>query len=65
MRRAAPGETGPEAPRDQSRHGQYQKAMLGHVTIGPARPHRDLTALIGKMTRFVMSDPTGQSRPPR
>jgi len=46
-------------------HGQYQSVMLGHVTIGPALPYPALTALIGKMTRLVMSYPTSQSRPPR
>lgn len=39
------------------RHGQYLTTTLGHVTIGPALPHHDLTALIGKMTRRLVSYP--------
>lgn len=39
------------------RHGQYLTTTLGHVTIGPALPHHDLTVLIGKMTRRLVSYP--------
>jgi hypothetical protein len=41
-------------------HGQYQTVMLGDVTIGPDLLYPALTALVGKMTRLVMSHPFAQ-----